>query len=646
MAPQRWASPEEEEFVNTFYKQYQQCQARRDYSTFWKPFYEAWGAKFPEWVVVFPHIPLDEALNEEPMQVVSKVYEEQKLQLINKLRNNWGSSKALCKAVNNGEKTRQKVFTNITAPPRAHSLQSHKAYSKLYFATCMKPAVDAKIQCLHHCVKLGNGMDKRGEKDIDDTDISTTAGDPTSSSMEKGQFPKRIAVVKQELYNAKTPESGLRGWEDGEGINHQVTIDWLINILAEFFQELEQLTGWSFSVLMGGPTPALGGKIEVSSFHVGHTKMGNLFSEAYPDFNKTIMKPWVEFINCAHSKGLKKDESMNNINNEMVMENPAMAMSDSSNVTATLLPPLDESDELNLLANAFLSSPGYSQLHLSSLQPQLPLTSPFLSSNPYSSINSYDDFSWISSASQPPAETSGPGKAYTTGPILPQPLPQTYPSPPPFVCAPTPSTITLESTLPQSILPTEPVSNPPSLTEFLQDLMKKQVSMESRHEMSQDMPLPQSLPGVPPSEIPPSGVIHAQTPLLPEDSAASLTQNLFPPSQNVLPPTRCSAAAPAQSSPPPSTMNSTSPSAVSILMLLPVEQSTDSPDVTPTCVPPPHTSKRHRHHDSNKSEVSDGLVTGHSKRVHVGSKRNDITNTIRQDTTRSATQSSAPEPEH
>ncbi|KAG2088553.1 uncharacterized protein F5147DRAFT_789386 [Suillus discolor] len=138
-------------------------------------------------------------------------------------------------------------------------------------------------------------------------------------------------------------------------------------------------------------------------------------------------------------------------------------MSDSSKVTATtLLPPLDQSDELNILADAFLASPEYSQLHFGSLQPQLPLTSPLSSSNPYSSINPYDDFSWIPSASQPPAETSGRCKAYADGLILPQPLPQIYPSPPPFTCAPTPSTITLESTLSQSILSAEPNPPPPS----------------------------------------------------------------------------------------------------------------------------------------------------------------------------------------
>ncbi|KAG1796045.1 uncharacterized protein HD556DRAFT_1441880 [Suillus plorans] len=634
MAPRRWASSDEEEFVNTFYEKYQYCQARRDYTTFWNPFYEAWGAKFPEWLVVFPEIPLDKELNVEQKQIVSAAYDRRKLQLMNKLRNNWGSSKASRKAKNTGEKTRQSLIASITAPQRARSLQSHEAYSKLYFATCVKPAVDAEMQRLQHVAnlaKLGNGTDEEGEKDLDDT----TTGDPSSSSMEK-EVKAEVAAYIEQLNEKKSQD--LEAAKTGEGIDHQVTIDRLVDILAEFFQELERLTGWSFSVLMGGPTPALGGKINVSSFHVGCTEMGNLFSDAYPDFNSTIMKPWVEFINHVHptaaAKGLKRYcsvESMNNISLEkgtgtMSKSVNTMAMSgpSNSNVTATtLLPPLDESDELNLLADGFFASNEYSQLHnldFSILQPQLPPSSALSSSNSYSSINPYDDFSWMLSALQPPTQTSGQGEAYAPRPglILPQPSPPpTYPSPR-SMCAPTPSTTTLESTLSQSILPAKLVCNPPSLTEFLQDVMKKpahqspaptdkqapscppQVSMNAPPEMTQTVPLARSLPGAPPSQILLPGVIHSQTPLLPEGSTAPAVQNPTPP------------AVPTQSSPPSSTTNSASPSTVGVLTLPAVDQTIDSPDVAPTYISPHHASKRCRHHDSNKGEVSDGLVTGRS----------------------------------
>lgn len=89
----------------------------------------------------------------------------------------------------------------------------------------------------------------------------------------------------------------MNGWSLYSPLLAFRTIDRLVDVLTEFFQELQHLTGWSFSVLMGGPVPALGGKIDVSSFHVGRTEMGNLFSDAYPNFNSGIMKPWLEFVN-------------------------------------------------------------------------------------------------------------------------------------------------------------------------------------------------------------------------------------------------------------------------------------------------------------------------------------------------------------
>ncbi|KAG1873105.1 hypothetical protein F4604DRAFT_1925596 [Suillus subluteus] len=510
MAPRRWASADEEEFVNLFYEKYQHCQARRDYTTFWNPFYEAWGARFPEWLVVFPEIPLDEELNVEQKQIVSAMYDQQKLQLMYKLHNNWGSSKASRKAKNTGEKTRQSLVASIAAPQRAHSLQSHEAYSKLYFTTHVKPAVDAEVQCLQHLAKLGNGMDEEGEKDID-----TTTGDRSSSSMEKEVKAEVAAYI--ECLNEKKIQD-LEAAKTGEGIDPQVTIDRL-----------------------GGPTPALGGKIDVSSFHVGCTEMGNLFSDAYPDFNSTIMKPWVEFINCVHptaaAKGFKKDCSMESINPEKgtistmsksidTMNTENSTMSESSNITAaTLPPPLDESDELNLLANGFFASPKFSQLR----------------------------------------KTSGQGAAYAPGLILPQPsllpqssLPQTYHSPPLSMCTPTPSTTTalLHSIPPakpptpstamalsHSIPPAKPVYDPPSLTEFLQDFMKEQtpwspsscpvqVAMDTPSETTQNAPRPQSSPGVPP-QIQLPAVIHPQTPLLPEHPMALAIQNQSPPAAPV-----------------------------------------------------------------------------------------------------------------
>jgi hypothetical protein len=78
MAPKSWASTEEEVFVNTFYGKYQNCQAKRDYNTFWAPFFEAWNERFPEHLFIFPDIPLDEDLTDDQRQVVSQAFEKRK----------------------------------------------------------------------------------------------------------------------------------------------------------------------------------------------------------------------------------------------------------------------------------------------------------------------------------------------------------------------------------------------------------------------------------------------------------------------------------------------------------------------------------------------------------------------------------------
>ena len=69
-------------------------------------------------------------------------------------------------------------------------------------------------------------------------------------------------------------------------------------MLAQFLTGLQELTGWSFSVLMGGPSPENGGKVKACSLHVGVTNLGSMFDQAYPDFNNGIMWPYKDFLDC------------------------------------------------------------------------------------------------------------------------------------------------------------------------------------------------------------------------------------------------------------------------------------------------------------------------------------------------------------
>jgi hypothetical protein len=56
------------------------------------------------------------------------------------------------------------------------------------------------------------------------------------------------------------------------------------------------MTNWVFTVLMGGPDPAMGGTLDISGFHVSTMKIGNWFSQTYPNFAKGIMVPYTQFV--------------------------------------------------------------------------------------------------------------------------------------------------------------------------------------------------------------------------------------------------------------------------------------------------------------------------------------------------------------
>ncbi|KAG1846149.1 hypothetical protein C8R48DRAFT_779641 [Suillus tomentosus] len=102
-------------------------------------------------------------------------------------------------------------------------------------------------------------------------------------------------------------------------------------ILTQFFEELHQMTGWTFLVLMGGPDVAAGGMLDISSFYVGTTKLGNRFSQAYPQFTTNVMLLYSEFIHRAFSEAATSSTPSSTTLPEDTTSSPAPA-----NISAAL----------------------------------------------------------------------------------------------------------------------------------------------------------------------------------------------------------------------------------------------------------------------------------------------------------------------
>ncbi|KAF8888807.1 hypothetical protein BD779DRAFT_1470087 [Infundibulicybe gibba] len=66
--------------------------------------------------------------------------------------------------------------------------------------------------------------------------------------------------------------------------------------LEGFFGPMAKRSGWSFSVIFGGPNPLNNGRIETMSYHHGKNDIGLTFSGAHPTYQTTYLEPFHKFL--------------------------------------------------------------------------------------------------------------------------------------------------------------------------------------------------------------------------------------------------------------------------------------------------------------------------------------------------------------
>ncbi|KZP24406.1 hypothetical protein FIBSPDRAFT_888862 [Athelia psychrophila] len=73
-----------------------------------------------------------------------------------------------------------------------------------------------------------------------------------------------------------------------------------INTLPSYFDavlgEAARRTGWSFTVVMGGPMPVNQGEIQTASISTGQTAVGAVFKDLCPDFEGVVIRPFSDFV--------------------------------------------------------------------------------------------------------------------------------------------------------------------------------------------------------------------------------------------------------------------------------------------------------------------------------------------------------------
>ncbi|KAG2111489.1 hypothetical protein DEU56DRAFT_762164 [Suillus clintonianus] len=293
MAPRKWTSPEQDEWLAPWYDKYRakQTEKNKNWPNFFADLNETWFIAYPEQRPA--SLPPVGPLTQDEMLVMHKACDERKEKLRNRFKNSLGTTKAGRQAKADATDVFKVVLRSVAESEKpTRSLQEVEAYSKLYYHTRIKATADEVLKAEAELLQAENKTLTNGKR------IAIVK--QHTASLYSGETDEVKAEVQRYIENQKTrtqKDNEAGTWSEDD---YARNIEKLAAIANKFLKGLAEATGFTFSLLAGGPSPESSGSIDVYRhvhyFHVGHTKFGNDFSKAYPEFETGIMSPFRDHL--------------------------------------------------------------------------------------------------------------------------------------------------------------------------------------------------------------------------------------------------------------------------------------------------------------------------------------------------------------
>ncbi|KAG1875867.1 hypothetical protein C8R48DRAFT_768721 [Suillus tomentosus] len=230
----------------------------------------------------------------DELVIMDQAEAERKKKLENRFKNSLGSTKTGRQAKAEAANVFNVVLKSVTECEKPTcSLQEVEAYSKLYYQRRVKVMVDNRLKAEAEVLQAKNKALTNG--------MCVAIAKKVAANLYEGETNEVKAEVRKYIEDAKMHRDNEKEgmWsEDDYGRN----IEKLTAMVNKFLTGLADVTGFSFSLLAGGPSSELGGLIDVYSFHVGQTKYGNNFSQTYPEFESAIMAPFKDYLHRVYHK--------------------------------------------------------------------------------------------------------------------------------------------------------------------------------------------------------------------------------------------------------------------------------------------------------------------------------------------------------
>ena len=182
-------------------------------------------------------------------------------------------------------------------------------YSKLYYNQHVKPAVDSEIgdQKISHAERFTivnkhlNQIYEAEPEEFKESICNVIDKECKAREAEKGISQSVIAGNKKmglEEYLLYVLNSLVMGQRLICDCRAQSSFP---NMVGDFLEAMVKRTGWSFTLIGGGPDIAMGGKVRTILLHTGQDLYGQTFAKAVPNYKEKMLVPYSKFldtINC------------------------------------------------------------------------------------------------------------------------------------------------------------------------------------------------------------------------------------------------------------------------------------------------------------------------------------------------------------
>ncbi|KAF8950642.1 hypothetical protein BDZ97DRAFT_1770995 [Flammula alnicola] len=207
---------------------------------------------------------------------------------------NWFNNHAL----NKGRRTGKVKTVKISIPSSASriSLAIH-IYSKRYYETHVKHAVEAKIG--------DSKIDRKQRIAIINKHLAECFKnelDEVKAEIHEAQEAERVARESSkeadksiiEAVNALSPNQLLLAQSS------------LHEVIRDFCETMGERTGWSFSILAGGPDPSANGDIATVGIHTGRNAYGHSFRKAFGNYENAILVLFSTFLHSVYPEPIRR----------------------------------------------------------------------------------------------------------------------------------------------------------------------------------------------------------------------------------------------------------------------------------------------------------------------------------------------------